>query len=276
MNKVSRSQVAGMNEHFRRYSLDFFLDSMVKIGIENIELWAASPHMNMEDVTYSEVGRIRKEIERRQLKLICVTPEQCIYPVNIAAKEPNVRERSINYFLKSLEVTAELGANMLQIVPGKGYYNEPVEEAWARSRGSLETIAKKAETLGITIVLEALEFKESNLINNLSDLKKMLQEVGSAHLQAVIDTCPMAAAGETFDDCFRELGQDVRHIHFVDSSHLAPGDGALPLSQYLEEISRHKYNGYLTLEVVSSRYINDPVKPLENALAFFLKNNFWG
>ena len=266
MNKVHRSQLAGMNEHFRRYSLDFFLDSMVKLGIENIELWAASPHLYIEDVTYSEVGRIRKEIERRQLQLICVTPEQCIYPVNIAAREPNVRERSIHYFLKSIEVTSELGANMLQIIPGKGYFDEPVEEAWKRSRESLETIAKKAESLDITVVLEALELKESNLITNVSELKRMLNEVGSSHLQAVIDTCPMAAAGETFADCFRELGKDLRHIHFVDSSHLAPGDGTLPLSQYLEEISRHNYNGYLTLEIVSSRYISDPVKPLENAL----------
>jgi fructoselysine 3-epimerase len=267
MNKLHRLQFAGMNEHFRRYSLDVFLDSMVRLGIENIELWAASPHLYMEDVTYAEVGRIRKEIDRRQLKLICVTPEQCIYPVNIAAKEPDVRERSVKYFLKSLEVTAELGANMLQIVPGKGYFDEPVEDAWKRSRESLEMITKKAETLGMTVVLEALEIKESNLINNLSTLKRMLEEVGSSHLQAVIDTCSMAAAGETFSDCFRELGKDLRHIHFVDSGHLAPGDGTLPLSQYLEEISRHDYKGYLTLEIVSSRYINDPVKPLENALS---------
>lgn len=267
MNKVDRSQIAGMNEHFRRYSLEFFLDSMVGLGIKNIELWAASPHLYMEDVTYAEVSWIRKKIEQRQLKLICVTPEQCIYPVNIAAKEQNVRERSVNYFFKSLEVTSELGANMLQIVPGKGYFDEPVEEAWKRSRESLEKIAKKAETFDITVVLEALEMKESNLINNLSSLKRMLNEVGSSHLQAVIDTCSMAAAGETFGDCFRELGKDVRHIHFVDSSHLSPGDGTLPLSQFIDEIIRHNYNGYLTLEIVSSRYITDPVKPLEDGLA---------
>jgi protein FrlC len=41
MNKVDRSQIVGMNEHFRRYSLEFFLDSMVRLGIKNIELWAA-------------------------------------------------------------------------------------------------------------------------------------------------------------------------------------------------------------------------------------------
>ncbi|MED4057252.1 TIM barrel protein (plasmid) [Niallia taxi] len=268
MRKLDLSQLAGMNEHFRRHSFEFFLDSMVRLGLKNIELWAASPHLYMEAVTFSEVKKIRTEIEKRQLQLICVTPEQCIYPINIAAKEHSVRNRSVNYFIKSLEVTKELGASMLQIVPGKGYYDEPVEEAWKRARDAIETIVKKAQELDITVVLEALELKESNLIHHSTDLKRMLTEVDSAHLQAVIDTASMAAAGENFEQCFSELGKDLRHIHFVDSGHLAPGDGNLPLIQYLQEISDHDYQGFLTVELVGSRYITDPIKPLENALAY--------
>lgn len=269
MGKVQRSQIAGMNEHFRRFSLEYFLDSMVELEVDHIELWAASPHLYIEDVSFTEVCRVRQEIERRNLKLICVTPEQCIYPVNIAAKEPIVRERSISYFLKSLEVTSELGAIMLQIVPGRGYYDEPVEEVWGRSRDSLAQIAEKAGSLGITVVLEALETKESNLIPHLSALKRMLKEVGSPHLKAVIDTCPMAASGESFDDCFQAMGEDLRHIHFVDYGHLTWGDGTLPLTQYLDQIGNHEYAGFLTLEIVSSRYITDPKQAVKRALEYF-------
>ena len=268
MNRIQVSQIAGMNEHFKRYTLEYFLDSMVELGIENIELWAASPHLYMEDVSYNEVVRIRKEIERRQLNLICVTPEQCIYPVNIAAKETDVRVRSVNYFLNSLKVTAELGANMLQIVPGKGYYDEPVEEAWKRSRESLAIISKKAEELEITVVLEPLERKESNLIPNLTALNRMLKEVSSPHLKAVVDTCPMAAAGETIDDYFKVLGKDLRHIHFADSNHLTLGDGTLPLATYVDQIGSNDYAGFVTLEIVSNKYISDPAGALKRALKY--------
>jgi protein FrlC len=260
VGKVNLSQIAGMNEHYYLHTLDYFLDSMVDLEIENIELWAGSPHLYIEDLTLSQVVRIRKEIERRNLKLICYTPEQCIYPVNIAAKEPHIRQKSIQYFMKSLEAAAELGATMFQTVPGWGYHTETKADAWARSRDSLEVLVSKAESLGILLTLEPLETYGSNLVNNLSDLKRMIEEIHSPSLKGIIDTCPMHAAGENFDNSFQKLGDDLRHIHFVDSGHSAWGDGTFPLQQYLEQIARHDYQGYLTIEICNRDYFTDPVK----------------
>ena len=41
---------------------------------------------------------------------MCVTPEQCLYPVNIAAFDIAARNRSINVFKKTIETAAELEA----------------------------------------------------------------------------------------------------------------------------------------------------------------------
>ncbi|WP_050184004.1 sugar phosphate isomerase/epimerase family protein [Domibacillus robiginosus] len=261
-------QIAGMNEHFKRHPLSMFLDAMVSLEIESIELWAGSPHLYVEDASVQEVEKLRRDIQERGLHLICLTPEQCIYPVNIAAKEPEVRQRSIEYFLKSLEISSALECNMLQIVPGKGYYDESTGEAWKRSRESLEIIAKKAEQMSISVVLEALEKKESNLIPDSLSLKRMLEEIKSPNLKAVVDTCPMAAAGESFTDCFRELGSDIKHVHLADSFHSVLGEGTLPIYQYLDELTKHNYRGFVTIEIVGRTYVFEPVKAIQKSLAY--------
>jgi fructoselysine 3-epimerase len=266
MAKVELSQFAGMNEHFLRYPLHYFLDAMVELEIQNIELWAGSPHLYIEDLSFSQVAKIRQEIESRNLNLICYTPEQCVYPINIAAKESSIRDRSINYYIKSLEAAAELGTNMFQIVPGWGYFNEPKEEAWKRCREALSLLTQKAESLGILITLEPLETRGTNLITNVTDLKNMLNEVNLNHLKGIVDTGPMAAAGESFDDYFRELGEDIRHIHFVDSGHRALGDGTFPLSEYLHQIGNHQYKGYLSIEICARQYFIDPKLAVKKSL----------
>lgn len=261
-------QIAGMNEHFTRHPLSLFLDAMVELEVPNIELWAGSPHLYVEDASFHEVERLRKEIQRRELNLICLTPEQCIYPVNIAAEEQEVRQRSVNYFLKSLEISSELGCSMLQIVPGRGYYNKPSLDAWKWSKESLEMIVRKAEELKIIVVLEALERKESKLIPDSLSLSRMLNEIPSKHLKAVIDTCPMAAAGESVADCFDELGDSIRHIHLADSYHSVLGDGELPIHQYLNELVSFNYQGFVTMEIVGRKYVFEPIEAIQKSLAY--------
>lgn len=264
---IELSQIAGMNEHYWLFPLTYFLDAMAELELRKIELWAGSPHLYIEDLTLSQVQQIRKEIESRDLNLICYTPEQCIYPFNIAAKEEELRTKSIRYFLRSLDAAAELGTNLFQTVPGWGYFDESVEEAWKRARESLEILTERAGKLGITITLEPLERRGTNLITDLPSLKRMLAEVNSPNLKVIVDTCPMEAVGESFTDYFTEFGEDVRHIHFVDSIHSAWGDGTFPLKNYLEQISHHGYTGHLTLEICAKKYFTDPTPAVKQSLA---------
>ena len=36
---ILRSQLVNMNQHYRRFSLDYFLDCQQRLGIRQIELW---------------------------------------------------------------------------------------------------------------------------------------------------------------------------------------------------------------------------------------------
>ncbi|WHY66445.1 TIM barrel protein [Neobacillus sp. SuZ13] len=269
MGKIKRSQITGMNFHYLHFPLDYFLDAMVKYEFEKIELWGAAPHLYVEDLSLAEIHSIKKGIDQRELEVVCFTPEQCMYPINLAAKETEIRERSIAYFKKSIDAALELEAPMVLVTAGWGYRNEDRHEALNRTQDSLAQLSSYAEKQGIILALEPLQKIESNLITTLPELKEMLGAVSSPHLKGMVDTIPLAVEGEELASYFEQLQDDFVHIHFIDgnpSGHLAWGDGSLPLEKYLKTLGDYNYNRALTLEFTSSQYLIDPNEAVEKSL----------
>jgi protein FrlC len=269
MSKIKRSQITGMNFHYLHYPLNYFLDAMVNYRFEQIELWGAAPHLYVEDLSLSAVRQIRREIKQRELKVVCFTPEQCMYPINLAAKEVEIRERSIGYFKKSMDAAIELEAPLVLVTAGWGYRNESRVEAWSRTQDSLEQLTAYAQKQGIVLVLEPLQKIESNLICTLPDLKEMLDAIPSPYLKGMVDTIPLAVEGEELAGYFEQLQADFVHIHFIDGNpegHLAWGDGSLPLETYINTLVNYNYNGALTLEFTSSQYLLNPNEAIEKSL----------
>ena len=254
-------QFAAMNILHSRYSLEYFLDGMKRLGFENIEFWGAAPHYSYMAPQRAQREHINKLFRDRGLKMICFTPEQCIYPFNIAAKDSLLRRASIEYFLRCIEDAAAFGCEQIMVTPGWGNFDEPVEEAWKRSVDSTGILLAKANEEGVRIVYEILQKSESNLVTDLPTLAKMMKNFSSPSMTCCIDTVPMCCAGETLDDYFREFGDRIRHIHLNDGSpsgHLAWGNGTQDLKAHLSSLDRNGYTGYITFETCDGAFALDP------------------
>lgn len=262
MSKISRKQIAVMNIQYKYFPLTRFLDDAVENGVENVELWGAAPHFHMEDMTYSEISGVRRAIEGRGLHLVCFTPEQCVYPINLAAPSSDARRRSVKFFENSIRAAGELGCEKVLVTSGTGYFDgSDEEEAWKHAAENLYGLGEMAAHYGVTLALEVLRRDESNLVYNLPALKKMLGELNHASIGGMIDTIPMALAGESPAMYLEALGEKLVHVHFIDGApkgHLAWGDGVLDMERYLEEFSSFGYTGYLSLEITDGRYVMDP------------------
>lgn len=258
---IRREQVAGMNLHYRFYSLDYFLDTQKELGFKSIELWAGAPHFYLDSMGYEDVKEVKRKIRERGLNVVCLTPENCIYQYQFAAQTPILFEKSYQYFVNGLHAAAELGCKIMQCNSGWGYRNEDREEAWKRSREMLSRLAEKAGELGMHLVMESLRPQETQLVVTLADAKRMFDEINSPNLKILIDTTAMSVSGETLDDWFEVFGKDIWHTHFIDSNpmgHLAWGHGNRDLKSYLEALIRHNYHGCLGQELTVADYFDDP------------------
>ncbi len=261
MASIKREQVAGMNIHYVNYSLDYFLDAQQRLGFKTIELWCAAPHVWLDHLRYYDAAEIKKKISDRGLAVQVLTPENCTYPYQFAAKEPAHVERSYGYFSNGIRLAAELGCRYMEVNSGWGYWNEDKAEAWKRSREMLSRLAEDARENGITLVMEAVRPEESQLVIDAPSAKRMFDEVNHPNLKVMVDTCAMGVAGETLEDWFQLFGDNILHTHFVDGEpygHLIWGDGKHHLGQFIETLSKYGYQGYLGQEITDGRYYADP------------------
>lgn len=255
------SQFAAMNMVYNRHSFDFFLDSLERLQIQNFELWAGAPHLNHFIGSQSDVNAVRKEVKRRNMHIVCVTPEQVMYPHNIAAADRELRAFSLDYFLKYIDMTAELGADKMLCCAGWGNYDEPVTEAWKRSVDSLEIMTYRAEEAGILLAFEILCPFESNLVYDLKTTKWMMEEIKSEAFQLCVDTVPVRLGGNTLADFLKTFGERICHIHLTDGTptgHVPYGLGNHPCREHLQALENYGYDKYITLEIGDTTWTVEP------------------
>ena len=221
-------------------------------------------------MTYAQIRDVRREIESRKLNLVCFTPEQCVYPVNLASDNEDTRRRSRKFFENSIRAAGELGCKKVLVTSGTGYFDESNrEDAWKWAADGLYALGEMAADYGTVLALEVLRRDESNLVYNLPTLLRMLSELPVEGIGGMIDTIPMALAGERPAQYLEALGDRLVHVHFIDGAprgHLAWGDGILDLEGYLKEFEQYGYKGYLSLEITDGRYYMEPSKSVEQSM----------
>jgi len=255
-------KIAGMNITYRHFPFEHFLDSMTELGVDQIELWAGEPHFYVYRGGIGRLRSIRKDLKSRNMNVVCYTPEQCVYPFNLAASDQELRQKSVDYFVENVYAALELDANMMLVTSGIGSFHAAIEESWKYAADSLGQLSKVAEREGVTLALEPLTRFESNLITDVKGIQRMMDEIRSPSLHGMIDAVAMQLAGETPEDYFSTL-PELCHFHLIDGdgstdAHLALDDGALDWRGCLESLKRHGYQGTCTLEIMGFPYYQDP------------------
>lgn len=261
MVSIKRKQIVGMNQHYKRFSLDYFLDCQQRVGIQNIELWCGAAHFWLDHQSYGSVKELQKKLQQRELQVVSVTSPSMAYQYQYASQEPEGLEKSFHYFSNGIKAAAELGADRAVVNSGWGYNSEDPQEMWKRSKDHLRRLAEVGRREGVTLVMESLRDDESNIVNSLETTRRMFTEVSHPYLKVMVDTIATGAAGESLSLWFKTFGEDLIHMHFLDGDpyvHNAWGDGNTPLESQLKEINDWNYEGFLVQEIADDRYLADP------------------
>lgn len=268
---LTLAHVSGSNFSYQHHPLERCFDDLAALGRTAVELWGIAPHLHVPWCSDADARGVRRAAESRGLDIICFTPEQVMYPVNIASPDRRLRAESIAMFRRAAELAVALGSPKLFLTPGRGFETESPGAAWRRSIDALGEIAAYAQTLGVECLLEPLQRVESDLVNTARQAARALAEVGAPNLGVALDTVAMAAAGESVVDYFELLGDRVHHVHLIDGTptgHLAWGDGELPLERILATLDQHDYSGWMTVELFGDgTYALDPRTALARSLS---------
>lgn len=263
------NQFAAMNMVYQRYSFRYFLESLKRLQINEFELWTGPPHpCNFID-SLSDCKKLKEAIKQYGMKVVCLTPEQVLYPFNIAAADKGLRDRSLEYFIKYIDMASDIECDKMLCCAGWGDYDEPVEDAWKRSVDSLWTMAEYAEKRGVLLAFEILQKVESNLVYSFDTTKRIMDEINHPYFKLCVDTVPMRVDKKSLSDFFDEFGDRICHIHLTDGTptgHVPLGCGDIDVKEQLQQLDQYNYQGYVTLEIGDGGWFHDPEKATEIAM----------
>ena len=148
------SQLCAANYHYKRYTLDYFLESAERLGYQSIELWASGPHLHLEDFDAARLAELNRKIKAHHLALRCFTPEQCVYAISVSHPDKVYRDRTVDFFNQHIEAAVQLDCDHMVVSTGFAYLDVDAEDAFGWCAEAMGRIARKAEQEGVTLAVE--------------------------------------------------------------------------------------------------------------------------
>lgn len=271
---IRHEQIACMNMIYRHFSLEYFLDSVARIGYQSVAFWGGPPHFFIDEAGYGDVRSLKRKFDEHGLSCTCFATPTLLAQNQFAIAGQIHIEDTYAYFANGVRVASDLGATLMVANTGFGLRTEPEADAWARSRDMLRRVAEFAKGHGVYLTMESLRPQETNLSYSLARTKRMYEEVGHPHLKLMIDTTAAYVAKETIWDWFAAFQGAILNTHFVDGDpfgHLSWGDGERRLDDMLRCLNEYGYGGPIGLELTAPKYLYDPARADEQSYRSLLR-----
>jgi sugar phosphate isomerase/epimerase len=164
------------------------------------------------------------------------------------------RERIRRYVRKAGETASRIGVKIAVLGSGRA---RTIPEGWERPRAEaqmlecLGMVAEEWRGLGLTLALEPLNRKESNMINSVAEAVQLAKQIDSPIVRVLADFYHMDEEDEPLET-IAEHRDWIAHIHIADTGRLAPGTGAYPYERFTEVLREINYAGMISAECTLS------------------------
>ncbi|MFG2684205.1 sugar phosphate isomerase/epimerase family protein [Streptomyces sp. NPDC048392] len=162
-----------------------------------------------------------------------------------------------------LDLARDLGAPYIRVFPGGGT-GQSAEEADAVAARRLGTAAEYAADLGVRILLETHDSHRTG-----ADAMRVLGLVGHRRVGALWDVMHTWLGGEQPSDSYAALSPHLGYVQVKDiasaddTTPLPLGAGVLPLTEVVDVLARHGWDGWLCWEYEKRWYESaDPLPDL--------------
>lgn len=156
------------------------------------------------------------------------------------------------YCEKGLARAKKLGAEVCLFGSGKA---RNIPEGYDRQKGleqidkALLIIGDTAKKYDMTLVIENLNYRETNTLNEVAEIIETVKRLGHPNIKAHVDFYHMTQIGESLE-VVENAGQYVGHVHIArgaDRKFPAPEDAA-ELKKWKETLDKCGYDGRVSLE----------------------------
>ncbi len=261
---MTPDRLAYSTNAFIRYRLDEALRAIAALGYAGVEILCDRPHWFPGRTTDGEaraVAALLGELGLGVGNLNANTangyyspppPENTFEPA-LSNPDPALRRWRIAYTTSALRLARSVGARSVSVTSGRPLPGCPIEQGQDLFVDSLRQVCKVAEDLDVCV---GIEYEPGLIIERATEAAAVIRAVDSPMLGVNLDIGHAYLAGEDPAETVALLAGRIWNVHVEDIRdgkhfHLPPGQGDMPFSDYFEALSRHAYDGFLTVELYS-------------------------
>ncbi len=259
------------NEVFEKWDFAETCRAIKAAGFEGIEISPFTLAEHLDQVSPARRQELRDIIRSEGLAFagmhwLLITPKG----LHVTTSDKETRTKSWEYVGKLVDLCADLGDGGIMVFGSpkqRAAQGNTPEEATKHLRDGLASVAPHAGERGVTILIEALPSKDTNVVNTLGQAVQMLEEINHPAIQTMFDFHNTPDEKEPFEVLVRRYFAHIRHIHVNEMDGRYPGTGRtdfLPVFQTLVDL---KYSRWVSLEVFDFK--PGPVEIVSATMEFY-------
>lgn len=217
------------------------LQRAADLGYDGVELWAFSLLQEKQDPS-----AVRRKAE--ELGLV-VTLHALSWDLNPTSRLEAIRKASLNELHRSVDLAAEVGAELVALHPGR--VTVPYDDGaayWDALVRAIQELADHAAQLGLQLGVEHMEPRQGEYVVRAEQANALMEAVGRSNVGITLDVAHIPW-GEDEAEFVRRLRRVV-HVHFSDADesrlHLPLGQGRRNLQSCLRALGG--FSGCVVLE----------------------------
>ena len=229
---------------FRRDSIPL-IGHAKSLGFDGVEIHLRYP----DELPVKEVREALREHGMEANFAVILTEEY-----NCLSDDPAVRERSLDYFKRCIDVAYSIAGSGCLIggvnyAPAGYISGKPrTEEEWERSVTNFRLAAQYAGEKGITLAAEPINRFETYFLNTAADAVAFCKDVGEPNAKVHLDTFHMIREEKDFYQAIVDTGPYLGMLHACENDRGTPGTGLVRWDDIFRGLHDVDYRGWIVIE----------------------------
>ena len=230
---------------FRTQNAPELFSKIKNLGYDKVEI-------AIEDPKEIDTKAIKEQLDNFELEaLVCGAfgPTR-----DLTSDDAKLRETGIAYIETCLDIAKELGASFfagpMYSAVGKARMVSPEQKRkeWERAAEGLRMACELASGRDLDIALEPLNRFESDLINNVDDVLRLIKDIDHPSAKVCLDMFHMNIEEPDPEDAIVKAGDKLIHLQVSENYRGTPGTGSTNWQAYYSGLEKINYQGTVSIE----------------------------
>lgn len=206
----------------------------------------------VEDPGLIDTAVIKEELSRHNLRVaICGAFGSTR---DLTSDDKVLQQNGLQYIEDCLNIAQQLGARFfagpMYSAVGKARMVSPEQRKieWERAVQNLRTVCIMAAGKGLELALEPLNRFESDIINNVEDLLRLISDIGHPVAKIGLDGFHMNIEEPDAEKAIIAAGDKLIHFQVSENYRGTPGTGQTNWNAYRNGLQKINYKGAVSIE----------------------------